>query len=438
MKTIGLDQLYRLDPADEKFAVDAVDLLLAAAVDSGASDLHLHPRHDGWEILFRIDGVLSLSHHLVGGGANNPVTRLMVLAGLPTYRSSQPMEGRVKWEHRQADDLSMRLGVFPTVHGPRGVVRFLKHKSTFSSIDSLGLSQDVADELVRTCDETDGAIFLSGPAGSGKTTTLYALLRRIAAASPRRSVMTIEDPVESILPAISQSELDPSGGMTLAAALRSAVRQDSEVLLVSEIRDPETAEAAFQASLTGHLVFSSLHASDVAASLRRLVQFGVPVPIVQSGIRTIVSQRLLRKLCTTCRGVVVGSRPQVAKVAGSVAATAFSEDANLSGDKANLSGDKASLSGDKASVSGDKACPDCLGTRYKGRIPIAQCVRLDGHDRVGDALIASLSKGDSLSAMRIAAVQAGGTDLRQRASSLVDASVTDQQEVYRVLGREPG
>ncbi len=381
-----LQTLDQLDAASEGFAIEAVDRLLSIAIESGSSDLHLHPQQDGWEIFFRIDGVLSVSYRLGGGGINNPVTRLMVLAGLPTYRSSQPMEGRIQWDLCPTEDLSMRLGVFPTVHGPRAVVRFLRRKSDFDSIDQLGLSSDVVEVLTDSCNQTDGAIFLSGPSGSGKTTTLYAMLRRIANQKPRRSVMTIEDPVESIIASISQSELDPGGGMTLAAALRSAVRQDSEVLLISEIRDPETAEAAFQASLTGHLVFSSLHAGDVAASLRRLVQFGVPIAVIQSGIRTIVSQRLLRKRCATCQN-------------------------------------RSPLD-----------CPDCVGTGYRGRIPIAQCVRLDGRDQVGDALIGSLNDGHSLAAMRLAAEQAGGTSLRQCAQMLIDAGVTDETEVYRVLG----
>ncbi|NNE00639.1 MAG: Flp pilus assembly complex ATPase component TadA [Pirellulaceae bacterium] len=380
-------ELAELNPLDDHFAVQAVDLLLSLAVARNASDLHLHPRRDGWEVLFRIDGVLSVSDFLRGGGENNPVTRLMVLANLPTYRSSEPMEGRVRWEHGDQQDLSMRLGVYPTVHGPRAVVRFLRRDATFHSIQSLGLPEDVAHALTRSSEQTDGAIFLSGPAGSGKTTTLYAALRKIAAENPRRSVMTIEDPVESLIDSISQSELDPSGGMNLATALRSAVRQDSEVILVSEMRDPETAEAAFQASLTGHLVYSSLHASDVAASLRRLAQFGVPVHVIESGIRTIISQRLLRKTCMQC-----GSDRQ-------------------------------------------DDCDTCLGTGYHGRIPIANCVSLDGQDPVGDAMIGALHRGDSLSTMRTKATAAGDIDLRQRAMSLVQSGVTDADEVYRVLGR---
>jgi general secretion pathway protein E len=380
---LSLDQLH---PADETFAIDAVDRLLETAIQSGASDLHLNPRASGWEAFLRIDGVLSLSHRISGGGSNSPVTRLMVLANLPTYRSSQPMEGRVRWDGESGNALSMRLGVFPTVHGPRAVVRILRQESRLDDLCSLGLGDKITESLLSCCRQTDGAIFLTGPAGSGKTTTMYAMLRCIADQQPRRSVITIEDPVESVIESINQSELDASGGMTLAAALKSAVRQDSEVLLVSEIRDPETAEAAFQASLTGHLVFSSLHASDVAASLRRLVQFGVPAAIVQSGIRMIVSQRLLRKICKRC-----GSKP-----------------------------------------SGD--CTDCIGTGYQGRIAIAQCVGLDGSDPVGEALIAALNAGVSLKAMRQAAKEAGGIDLRQQAEALIESKITDEKEVYRVLG----
>jgi general secretion pathway protein E len=381
--------LSALNPQAEDFSVTAVDLLLSAAVDYAASDLHLHPRADGWEVLLRIDGVLSKVDFLPRGPSNDPVTRLMVLAALPTYRSSQPLEGRLRWESAAAE-LSLRLGVFPTVHGPRAVVRVLRKDQSFDQIESLGLAEDVTRLLIQCSEQTDGAILLSGPAGSGKTTTLYAVLRRIAAQRPRRSVMTIEDPVESLIDSISQSDLDPAAGMTLASALRSAVRQDSEVLLVSEIRDPQTAEAALQASLTGHLVFSSLHATDIAAALRRLIQLGAPVHAIRSGVRAIVSQRLLRRLCAQCQGT--GGDPP-----------------------------------------GD-ACGNCFGTGFRGRIPVAQAIRLDGYDPVGDALAEGLEMGQSLAAMRAAATEAGGIDLVTLAQRYVDAGWTSTAEVYRVLG----
>ncbi len=288
------------------------------------------------------------------------------------------------------------LGVFPTVHGPRAVVRLLRRDASFDSIDSLGMPDDVTESLVELCHATDGAILLSGPAGSGKTTTMYAMLREIAAATPRRSVVTIEDPVESVIDSISQSELDPSGGMTLSSALRSAVRQDSEVLLVSEVRDPETAEAALQASLTGHLVFSSLHATDVAASLRRLVQLGVPHYVVRSGVRAIISQRLVRRRCEACR-----SRPSL----------------------------------EPSTATEVNPCGVCLGTGYRGRLAIAQCVRFDGRDPVGESLADALEQGSSVAQMRRLAATAGGIDLWQRGKRMVDQGLTDMPEIYRVLGQ---
>jgi general secretion pathway protein E len=392
--------LSNLDPLDENFAVDVVDRLFPMAIARGASDIHLQPREKGWELLFRIDGVLSVAEFLPGGGASDPASRLMVLAGLPTYRSGQPMEGRLRWsgDGTTGRELSMRLGIYPTVHGPRATIRLLRQDDTYDSIDSLGLSKDVEQSLVELCCHTDGAVLLSGPAGSGKTTTMYAMLRHIAATIPRRSVVTIEDPVESVIDAISQSELDPTEGMSLASALRSAVRQDSEVLLVSEVRDPETAEAAMQASLTGHLVFSSLHATDVAASLRRLVQLGVPSYIVRSGVRAILTQRLLRRICDRCG---TGGREAAADAADG------------------------------------ETCARCLGTGYRGRIAIAQCVRFDGGDPVGESLAETLESSASAIEMRRASIEAGGVDLHARALSYVEQGITDLAEVYRVLGREP-
>ena len=399
-------ELSSLDPADPAFAVTAVDALLPMAIQRGASDVHLQPRESGWEVWLRVDGVLTRVGFLEGGGSSDPVSRLMVLAGLPTYRSSQPMEGRLRWNQTpHANEVSMRLGVFPTVHGARAVIRLLRHHSTHETIAKLGLDESAQRTLRDLCSQTDGAVLLAGPAGSGKTTSMYAMLREIAGRTPRRSVMTIEDPVETVVESISQSEVDANGGMTLASALRSAVRQDSEVLLVSEIRDPETAEAAMQASLTGHLVFSSLHAADVASALRRMVQLGVPQFVINSGVRAIIAQRLLRKICPEC--------PEASRAPGK-----------------NLA---AQESPERNDVGND--CSDCGGIGYRGRVAVAQIVRFDGADPVGDAIMNSLEAGASLTAIRQAAAAAGGIDLSVQASELVRQGLTDQDEVYRVLGR---
>lgn len=407
------EMLAALNPKDDGFAVDAVNMVLSQALHCSASDVHVQPREGGWEVLYRIDGVLSLAGFLAGGGAGDPVARLMVLAGLPTYQSGTPMEGRLVWEGKQqADDerggVAMRLGVFPTVHGPRGVVRILQVEGSHQRISLLGLDHHQEQVLAALCDQTSGLVLVSGPAGSGKTTTMYALLREIAANVPRRSVMTIEDPVETVVDSISQSELAPVTGLTLASALKSAVRQDSEVLLVSEIRDPDTAEAAVQASLTGHLIFSSLHSTDVASALRRLTQLGVPHHLVRSGVRAVINQRLLRKICESCRQ---GSGSTVASHA------------------AQVSNPAATLTGQA------EACPACAGTGYKGRFAIAQVVRFDSSDAVGEALADTLQAGDSVQRMRAAARERGAVDLHDIADAYIERGITDDAEVYRVLGK---
>jgi general secretion pathway protein E len=382
-----------LNPLSDQFATELVDRLLPVATQCGASDVHLQPTSSGWKLRVRIDGVLSDVCDIAGGGVSDPVSRLMVLAGLPTYRCGSPMEGRLPVQGFQdSEQISMRLGVFPTVHGPRAVIRVLRRNTVFDTLSSLHFDLEVTAQLERLCQARDGAILLTGPAGSGKTTTLYTMLQRIASAVPRRSVLTIEDPVETTLSLISQSEIDVAAGMTLASALRSAVRQDSEVLLVSEIRDPETVEAAMQASLTGHLVFSSLHATDIATTLRRLVAYGVPSPVVRSGLRAVINQRLLRCLCPDCKA------------------------------------------GIKAESS--HACPTCQGTGYKGVRPLAQCVEFQGAEdnSVGDVLTDALEAGWSVAQMNAAAKKSGIRTLSEHASEWISTGITDLAEVYRVLG----
>ena len=323
------------------------------------------------------------------------------------------MEGRLIWEAtpevgRQVDRVSMRLGVFPTVHGPRGVVRILRLEGSHQKISLLGLKKQQQVALAALCEQTSGLVLLSGPAGSGKTTSMYALLREIASKRPRRSVMTIEDPVETVMESISQSELDPVTGLTLASALKSAVRQDSEVLLLSEIRDPETAEAAVQASLTGHLIFSSLHSTDVASALRRLTQLGVPHHLVRSGVRAVINQRLLRKSCECCQE---------------------------RSENAARNGEKVASDSDAAVTELSESCEVCAGTGYHGRFAIAEIVRFDTSDPVGEALADTLQAGDSIQTMRAAARERGAVDLHDIAASYVERGVTDAAEVYRVLGK---
>ncbi|QDS95528.1 Putative type II secretion system protein E [Roseimaritima multifibrata] len=381
-----------LAPDSDQYAVELVDAILDQGWQQGASDIHLHPRSDSWEILFRIDGALVPIATVPKSSRTDPSARLMVLAGLPTYKVGQPLEGRIDLS---IDARDMRVGLFPTLYGQRAVIRLFRAEAQLHELATLGLGEEVTSTLAALTTETEGAILLTGPAGSGKTTTLYACLRAIVGRPVRRSVLTIEDPPESVLAGVSQSQIDAASGMSLAAALRSAVRQDPEVLLVSEIRDPETAEAALQASLTGHLVFSSLHAPDTATAVQRLVQMGLPPYLIRSGVRALCSQRLLRKRCVECRDV-----PLI-----------------------------------RSGENGLRECPECLGVGYHGRVAIAELMVLDGDDAVGNVVGALLEGTVPANQIGQAAADAGMVTLAQRAWQLVEEGITDEAELYRVLGR---
>jgi len=399
-----------LSPENPQFATLFVDRLLDAAIQRCASDVHLHPRSDVWEVLFRIDGVLSLIGSVRRSQTTDPVARLMVMARLPSYRAGIPQEGPLLpaavsspngRTTGDSADVQMRLGTFPTVHGQRAVIRLLSNQQPLTKIADLGLGEDITRELTELTDCREGVILLAGPAGSGKTTTLYACLRSIAAEANRRGVLTIEDPIESVIDGISQSQLQPESGMTLAAALRSAVRQDPEVLLVSEIRDEETADAVLGASLTGHLCFSSVHASGVAGAVGRLAQMNLPDYLLRSGLLAICSQRLLRQTCDACR---------------------------------NVSSQASEL---RDAPYGDPDCERCHGVGYAGRLAIAQCVRFD-RGPIGEAVLAAVAKHQSAGDIHRAACQAGMLTLAQLAWQLVEKGRTDEAEVYRVLGRHAG
>lgn len=352
--------------------------------------MHVQPRRTTWEIAFRIDGVLQQVDSFDRSETSDPVSRLMALAGLPSYRGGVPQEGALRWQCNDQVEREMRLGIFPTVHGNRAAIRIMDARESVRDLDELGFDEATQTQLKSVCESRDGWLLVAGPAGSGKTTTLYACLSHIAAGAFRRSVLTIEDPIESVIDSISQSQLNASGGLTLAAAMRAAVRQDAEVLLVSEIRDIETAEAVLAASLTGHLCFSSIHAGSIGATLRRLVQMELPTFAIQSGLRGILCQRLLRLKCEQCSG---------------------------------KSKDAATLQ-----------CDNCLGTGYRGRVPIAQLVTFDGSP-VGQAVFNALVANRPASELDSIIAEAGMNSLSDQAARLVDVGLTDSAEVFRVLGR---
>lgn len=391
-------ELAGLDPRDPQYAVQAVDRILAAGRRQGASDLHLQPTADGLDLRFRIDGVLQPAGRIPAAVAGNVTARLKVLAELLTYRTDVPQEGRIR---RPQDDVEMRVSSFPTLFGERIVVRFFAGAQRYQRLDDLGLPADVSAPLGQLLEETSGAILVTGPAGSGKTTTVYACLRELAAsaagaAGAQRSLVSLEDPIEVVVPGVAQSQVNPVAGFDLATGVRFLMRQDPEVIMVGEIRDRPTAEAAFQASLTGHLLLSTFHAGSAAEAISRLSDLGIEPYLLRSGVLAILCQRLVRRLCQCARKT---SDP----------------DARLG------------LPVDEVSV--PVGCDACGGTGYQGRLVLVEMLT-PGRSELGRAI---LSRSDAAALERLA-VESGMVTRWQRACDAVRAGLTSPQEVRRVLG----
>ena len=405
MPQVALDclaeQLAALDAGDPQYAVEAVERLLAAGRAAGASDIHLQPAPDALEVKFRLDGVLQTVARLPRGLGPNVVARLKVQAELLTYRTDVPQEGRIR---PNGSDVEMRLSTFPALGGERAVVRFFGRSGRYERLEDLGLPADVLGGLGGLLGETSGAILISGPAGSGKTTTAYACLRELARRDAEgRSLVSLEDPIEVAVPGVAQSQVNSAAGLDLATGLRFLMRQDPEVILVGEIRDRATAEAALQGSLTGHLLLSTFHAGSAAETLGRLLEMGIEPYVLRSTLLAILCQRLPRKLCTCARpcddpaarlGLPVG---RVLLPAG---------------------------------------CPACAGTGYRGRFLLVEMLsfRCGGRPEAAAELgRAVLARADTVVLERLA-VAARMTSRSQRAAEAVAAGLTSPAEIRRVLG----
>ncbi|WP_417850703.1 GspE/PulE family protein [Thalassoglobus sp.] len=365
---------------EEKYAVHAVEVLLDMAIRRQASDLHLIPDKtpNGLIPYFRIDGVLEAADRIDGGV--NIVTRLKVVANLLTYRTDVPQEGRVKGESTESE---IRVSTFPTVHGEKAVVRFFVGSGEYRTLEELGYVPEIENSIRNVLEQTSGLLLTCGPAGSGKTTMLYAAIRHILTTSVSlRSICTLEDPVEAILPGISQSAIKPESDFNYERGLISLMRQDPDVIMVGEIRDKQTAGIVFQASLTGHLVLSTFHAGTAAAALGRLADMKIEPYILRSGLSALLAQRLLRKSCR-CRQTKVSP------------------------------------------------CQECRMTGYSGRIVVAEMLRIE-HSEITNAI---LEKKD-VPFLERAALSSGMIPMLQQAQRMVESGQTTTEECYRVFGSD--
>ncbi len=303
--TASFEQLVELNKtnkqldANDQGVVQVVDWLWQYAFDQRASDIHLEPRREQGVIRFRIDGMLHLVYQLPMGVHNAMTARIKLLGRMDVVEKRRPQDGRIKTRNPRGDEIEMRLSTLPTAFGEKMVMRIFDPDTTVKDLDGLGFSQHDADRWEQLVKRPYGIILVTGPTGSGKTTTLYSTLKRLATEAV--NVSTVEDPIEMIEPSFNQTQVQPHLDFDFAEGLRALMRQDPDIIMVGEIRDLQTAEMAVQAALTGHLVFSTLHTNDAPSAVSRLMELGVPSYLINATLLGVLAQRLVRTLCSNCR-----------------------------------------------------------------------------------------------------------------------------------------
>ncbi|MEX0876557.1 MAG: GspE/PulE family protein [Phycisphaerales bacterium] len=321
--------------------VAAVNQILFSAAEMKASDIHINPDDKKLLLRYRVDGVLQAQRGPEMSMHEGLIQRLKVMSHLDVTQTRRPQDGKFRFKHNGVP-MDVRLSIIPTIHGENAVMRLLSTASSIGQIRDLGMPLDVSEAFTQMIHKPHGIVLVTGPTGSGKTTTLYTALNEIN--TPDRNIMTIEDPVEIRLPLVRQVQANPEIGMTFASALRSMLRQDPDVILLGEIRDEETAKIAVQSALTGHLVFSTLHTNDAIGAVPRLREFGVPAFAINNALLGVMAQRLVRRVCEDCR------KPEVpdADALRELGITPSPDDGFVKG----------------------TGCPKCMSLGYKGRIGV--------------------------------------------------------------------
>jgi general secretion pathway protein E len=286
------------DLASEAPIIRLVNLIITRAVDERASDIHIEPFDRDLFVRYRIDGILHNVESLPKRLQSAIISRIKIMANLNIAERRLPQDGRIRLKV-SGKDIDLRISTIPTLYGESVVMRILDRASLKISLEQLGFHPESLKIYEHVLKVPHGIILVTGPTGSGKTTTLYASLEKLN--SPDKKIITIEDPVEYQLEGVNQIQVKPKIGLTFANGLRHIVRQDPDILMVGEIRDPETAEISIQSALTGHLVFSTLHTNDAAGSITRLLDMGVENYLISSSIISILAQRLIRKICDSCK-----------------------------------------------------------------------------------------------------------------------------------------
>ena len=286
------------EDADESLAVKLVNSIIKQAMTEKASDIHIEPTEEDIRVRYRFDGILHEAMNLPKSSQSSLITRLKILAQMDIAEKRLPQDGRFDVKHGNLE-VDLRVSTLPTIYGEKVVMRLLGKSASLINIKQLGFQQANLNQFTKIIKHSYGLVLITGPTGSGKTTTLYAGLHELN--SIEKNIVTIEDPVEYVLKGINQIQVNVKAGLTFAAGLRSILRQDPDIIMVGEIRDPETAEIAVRAASTGHLVLSTLHTNDAAGALTRLADMGVEPFLVSSAVLGVLSQRLVRLLCPDCK-----------------------------------------------------------------------------------------------------------------------------------------
>jgi len=389
------------DLASEAPVIRLVNQLIHRALDLGASDIHIEPFDDGLHLRYRVDGVIQeMPDPPPLSQAPAISSRIKLLAGVNIAERRLPQDGRIMTRVK-GHELDLRVSTIPTVYGESIVMRVLDRQSIRFSLKSMGFGQDTLDSYTRLLRRPHGVLLLTGPTGSGKTTTLYGSLATLDAAALK--IITVEDPVEYQLPGINQIQVQPQIDLTFARALRSILRQDPDIIMIGEMRDTETAQIAVQSALTGHLVLSTLHTNTAAGAITRLEDMGIERYLITSSVNGVLAQRLVRMLCTHCRKPVAIT-PEAMEKAG---LGRFLE------------------AGQQHIYSGE-GCDHCKGTGYRGRVAIHELFVLDAE------MQQAILSGADANVLHALSRQRGMLTLYEDGLRKVAAGVTSLEEVLRV------
>ena len=357
------DYKKRAEIIKEAPVAKLVQVIISHAVEGNASDIHIEPMDNDYRVRFRLDGILHVSLFIPKEIGPAIISRIKILANLKIDEKRKPQDGRFK-TITNGREIDFRVSTLPVISGEKIVLRILDKKKGLSKIESLGLMGTALENIKIAIKETYGMILFTGPTGSGKSTSLYALLKILN--NEERNIITLEDPIEYNIEGLNQSQINPEIGYTFANGLRTILRQDPNVIMVGEIRDSETAELAVHAALTGHLMFSTLHTNTAVGTIPRLIDMGIEPFLLSSAIRTVVSQRLVRKICDNCK--------EEQKVTASVKEKIREELNGIYPEEAKKY--QVDLTQDIKFYHG-KGCDACGGTGLKGRMAIYEVVPVD-------------------------------------------------------------